>query len=141
MGNVYKYQFKTKEEAMFNSFLNKTINGIASNFFNKKRKIESREESIEKDIEDEYVTEMLDSVLLCLNAKNGEYVFKNEILSKAIESLTENERSVILFLFFKELKAEEISKQLNINQNTVYIIRKRALKKLKDYMEENKNGL
>lgn len=141
MGNIYKYQFKTKEEAMFNSFLNKTIQGTASNFFKKKRKIESREEGIQEDLEDEYVTEILDSVLLCLNVRNGKHVFKNEILSKAMESLTENERSVVLFLFFKELKPEVISKKLDINQNTVYIIRKRALKKLKNYMEENKNGL
>ena len=35
MGNIYKYQFKTKEEAMFNSFLNKTIKGVASDFFKK----------------------------------------------------------------------------------------------------------
>ncbi len=141
MGNIYKYQFKTKEEAMFNSFLNKTIKGTASDFFKKKQKIESREESIKEELEDEYVTEMLDSVLLCLNGKNGEYVFENESLRKAMESLTENERSVVLFFFFKDLKPELISEKLNIIQNTVYIIRKRALKKLKDYMEENKNGI
>lgn len=141
MGNIYKYQFKTKEEAMFNSFLNKTIQGTASNFFKKKRKIESREESIQEDLEDESLTEMLDSVVLCLNAQEKEYVLENEILSKAMESLTENERSVVLFFFFKNLKTEVISEKLNINQNTVYIIRKRALKKLKDYMEENKDGV
>jgi len=141
MGNIYKYQFKTKEEAMFNSFLNKTIQGTASNFFKKKRKIESREESIQEDLEDESLTEMLDSVVLCLNAQEKEYVLENEILSKAMESLTKNERSVVLFFFFKNLKTEVISEKLNINQNTVYIIRKRALKKLKDYMEENKDGV
>ncbi len=121
--------------------LNKTIKGTASDFFKKKHKIESREERIKEDLEDEYVTEMLDSVLLCKNAKNGEYVFENEVLRKAIESLTENERSVVLFFFFKDLKPELISEKLNIIQNTIYIIRKRALKKLKDYMEENKNGI
>lgn len=141
MGNIYKYQFKTKEEAMFNSFLNKTIKGTASNFFIKKHKIESKEKSIEEDLEDESLTEMLDSVVLCLNAQEKEYIIKNEILSNAIESLTKNERSVVLFLFFKDLKPEEISKILNINQNTVYIIKKRTLNKLKEYMEENKNGI
>ncbi len=141
MGNIYKYQFKTKEEAMFNSFLNKTIQGTASDFFKKKCKIESKEESIQEDLEDKYVTEMLNSVLLRLNTKNGECVFENDILSKAMESLTKNERSVVLFFFFKDLTPEAISKKLNINQNTIYIIRKRALKKLKDYMEENKNGI
>lgn len=141
MGNIYKYQFKTKEEAMFNSFLNKTIQGTASNFFKKKRKIESREESIQEDLEDESLTEMLDSVVLCLNAQEKEYVLENEILSKAIESLTKNERSVVLFLFFENLKPEEISKILNINQNTIYIIKKRTLNKLREYMEEYKNGI
>lgn len=141
MGNIYKYQFNTKEEAMFNSFLNKTIKGTASNFFKKKRKIESKEKSIEEDIEDESLTEMSDSVVLCLNAQEKEYVFKSDILSKAIESLTKNERSVVLFLFFEDLKPEEISKILNINQNTIYIIKKRTLNKLREYMEENKNGI
>lgn len=141
MGNIYKYQFKTKEEAMFNSFLNKTIKGVASDFFKKKRKIESKEKSIEEDIEDAGLTEMLDSVVLCLNAKEKEYVLKNEILSKAIESLTKNERSVILFLFFEDLKPKEISKILNINQNTIYIIKKKTLNKLREYMEDNKNGI
>ncbi len=141
MGNIYKYQFKTKEEAMFNSFLNKTIKGVASDFFKKKRKIESKEKSIEEDIEDAGLTEMSDSVVLCLNAKEKEYVLKNEILSKAIESLTKNERSVILFLFFEDLKPKEISKILNINQNTIYIIKKKTLNKLREYMEDNKNGI
>lgn len=141
MGNIYKYRFKTKEEAMFNSFLNKTIQGTASNFFKKKRKIESREESIQEDLEDESLTEMLDSVVLCLNAQGKEYVLENEILSKAIESLTKNERSVILFFFFSDLKPKVISKTISINQNTIYNIRKRALNKLRNYMEENKDGV
>ncbi len=141
MGNIYKYQFKTKEEAMFNSFLNKTIKGVASDFFKKKRKIESKEKSIEEDIEDAGLTEMSDSVVLCLNAKEKEYVLENEILSKAIESLTKNERSVVLFLFFEDLKPKEISKILNINQNTIYIIKKKTLNKLREYMEDNKNGI
>ena len=66
---------------------------------------------------------------------NIKYALENDKLDKAIESLTKNERSVILFAFMGELKTDEIANILEININTVYIIRKRALNKLRKYLE------
>lgn len=64
-----------------------------------------------------------------------EFFRRNDKLDKAIESLTKNERSVILFDFMGELKTNEIAMILGININTVYIIRKRALNKLRKYLK------
>lgn len=132
MENNYKYKFTTKEEAEFNSFLNKTIIGTASNFFKKKLKIEKIEEYLEEEIVTQEEIEVLDK---SINNTNIKYALKNDKLDKAIESLTKNERSVILFDFMGELKTNEIAMVLGININTVYIIRKRALNKLRKYLK------
>ncbi len=132
MGDNYKYKFTTKEEAEFNSFLNKTIRGTASKFFKKKLKIEEREDCLEEDILVQEHLEILDKNIKDTNIK---YALENDKLDKAIESLTKNERSVILFDFMGELKTDEIANILDININTVYIIRKRALNKLRKYLE------
>lgn len=106
MENNYKYKFTTKEEAEFNSFLNKTIIGTASNFFKKKLKIEKIEEYLEEEIVTQEEIEVLDK---SINNTNIKYALKNDKLDKAIESLTKNERSVILFDFMGELKTNEIA--------------------------------
>lgn len=132
MGENYKYKFTTKEEAEFNSFLNKTIRGTASKFFKKKLKIEESEDYLEEEILTQEDLEILDK---SVNNTNIKYALKNDKLDKAIESLTKNERSVILFDFMGELKTNEIAMILGININTVYIIRKRALNKLRKYLK------
>lgn len=132
MAKNYKYKFTTKEEAEFNSFLNKTIRGTASNFFKKKLKIEKTEDYLEEEILTQEEIEILDK---SVNNTNIKYALKNDKLDKAIESLTKNERSVILFDFMGELKTNEIAMILGININTVYIIRKRALNKLRKYLK------
>jgi len=132
MENSYKYKFTTKEEAEFNSFLNKTIRGTASKFFKKKLKIEETEDYLEEEILTQEELEILDK---SVNDTNIKYALKNDKLDKAIESLTKNERSVILFDFMGELKTNEIAMILGININTVYIIRKRALNKLRKYLK------
>lgn len=132
MAKNYKYKFTTKEEAEFNSFLNKTIRGTASKFFKKKLKIEETEDYLEEEILTQEELEILDK---SVNNTNIKYALKNDKLDKAIESLTKNERSVILFDFMGELKTNEIAMILGININTVYIIRKRALNKLRKYLK------
>lgn len=134
MENNYKYQFTTKEEAMFNSFLNKTIKGTASNFFKQRVNIEEKEEKLQEIVtEEEY--EILDKSIKCSKNTSIKFALKNDILDKALESLTKNERSVILFDFIGDLETKEIADILDINENTVYIIRKRALKKLRKYFK------
>ena len=129
MAKNYKYVLPTKEDRQFNKFLDMTIVGTAYNYFNSNKDIMTMEEYKDDIVVDCPVeTGLLDEV-------------NNNELRIAMKSLTKNERSVISFVFEDELKGEEIAKKMDINPNTVYIIKKRAIKKLEKLIKEiKKNG-
>ncbi|GED55191.1 hypothetical protein BBO01nite_44320 [Brevibacillus borstelensis] len=59
-------------------------------------------------------------------------LFDDEVISKAFQSLTNNEKKVITLAFVKELKESEIAKRLNVTQQAVSKTKHRALKKLRE---------
>lgn len=63
-------------------------------------------------------------------------LFDDEVISKAFQSLTNNEKKVITLTYLKELKESEIAKQLNITQQAVSKTKCRALKKLRETMQK-----
>lgn len=129
MEKNYKYGKLTKEDGKFNDFLNKTIIGTSYNYFNVWKEERETFEEYKEDI-----------VVDCPNEVGLFQETKDEILSIALKSLTENERLVISFSFEDELSGEEIAKRININLNSVYRIRTRTLKKLeKLILEARKN--
>lgn len=80
-----------------------------------------------------------DIVVDCPNGKGLFDETEDELLSIALESLTQNERLVISFSFEEKLSGEEIAEKIKINKNSVYRMRKRTLGKLKKIiMEEQK---
>lgn len=129
MERNYKYVLPTKEDRQFNKFLDMTIIGTAYNYFNSNKEVMAMEEYKDDIVVDRPVEMgLLDEV-------------NNKELRIAMKSLTKNERSVISFVFEDELKGEEIAKKMDINPNTVYIIKKRAIKKLEKLIKEiKKNG-
>lgn len=127
MGRNYKYKFATKEDKKFNDFLNKTIIGTSYNFFNKWKE--------DREVLEEYTD---DIVVECPNSVGLFDDIKNERLKIALKSLTEEERLVISFSFDEELTGEEIAQKVNVTLNSLYRMRKRILKKLKEIMEELK---
>ena len=129
MEKDYKYVLPTKEDRQFNKFLDMTIIGTAYNYFNSNKEVMAMEEYKDDIVVDRPVEMgLLDEV-------------NNKELRIAMKSLTKNERSVISFVFEDELKGEEIAKKMDINPNTVYIIKKRAIKKLEKLIKEiKKNG-
>lgn len=134
MEKNYKYQFTTPEGVKFNDFLNKTIIGTSYNFFNENNKIKSMRENFSEDILERYNIVQKDNIAEVCFLDN----LKNENLEIAAQSLTSNERDVIVFVFEEEIGGEEIAQKLKINTNTVYIIKKRAVEKLKKIIEEEK---
>ena len=64
---------------------------------------------------------------------------KDELLSEALNSLSETKRSVILLSFFVELKDNEIAKQLNLVPSTIFHHKTSSLQKLKKFIEELEN--
>lgn len=76
---------------------------------------------------------------------NSEYVFggysiqlkeDNPLLNAAMESLNENERTIILLYLVNEYKHREIAKMLDKPLGTVLWTYNNALKKLKKYLNE-----
>lgn len=85
--------------------------------------------------EDTYAVEHL-----ALTVEGKLCTVENEILFEALKSLPENQRNVILYDFWLELKDREIAERLEVTVRTVYNLRQRAFKKIKTYYEIHGRG-
>ena len=65
---------------------------------------------------------------------------ENEILFEALKSLPDEQREVVLYDFWLELKDREIAERLEVTVRTVYNLRQRAFKKIKTYYEIHGRG-
>ena len=63
-------------------------------------------------------------------------VFTKEMISKAISRLPNESSNVINLYYFEEFNDAQIGKRLNISTRLTTYRRNRALKKLKEYLEE-----
>ena len=67
-------------------------------------------------------------------------IYSNEdlfSLKSSINKLNTNEREIISLFYFKQLKEREIAEKLSKPINTISSIKNRALKKLKNDLEES----
>lgn len=62
-------------------------------------------------------------------------IIENELLYHTLESLKENQRTVLLMDFWLGLTDEEISKRMEVTRRTVYNLRIRAFSKIRKYYE------
>lgn len=85
--------------------------------------------------EDTYTVEHL---VLTVNGKSC--AVESEILFEALKSLPDDQRNVILYDFWLELKNKEIADRLEVTVRTVYNLRQRAFKKIKTYYEIHGRG-
>lgn len=67
-------------------------------------------------------------------------VVESEILFEALKTLPAEQREVILYDFWLELKDREIAERLEVTVRTVYNLRQRAFKKIKTYYEIHGRG-
>ena len=78
------------------------------------------------------------------NTDNFEYSFlneekcKNEELVKGLKQLTEKQRKVIIQYYYKNKKLKEIAKDMNKDESTVRKLKDRAIEKLRNYLEVEK---
>lgn len=126
-------------EKRFDSFLNKTIIFSSRQYY---RDLCIRDSNELKIIDDEnysaYMEEYLqsnDEIYDFTSIDNFIEVFENSSLIHAFKSLSEIEKIVIFLLFEKELTGNEASKELNMHSDSISRIKKRALKKLEDYLK------
>lgn len=134
--NLYK-------EERFDSFLNKIIILSSKQYYRNEITKDLTELKI---MDDEKYARYLDEYL---QSKSDAYnlesiddfinLCENSMLACGLQSLSDIEMTVIFLLYAKKLKSSEASKILEIYSDSVTRIKKRAIKKLKNYMKGNKN--
>lgn len=113
------------------AFLYKVARNMLIDYFrkNKNRKEISLETSIEEGIEPYYDEDLIEKI------QND-----NDIsdLHRAINSLPENLREVVILRFIEELSAREVGEILNITEVNVRVLQYRGLQKLKEFLKNEK---
>ncbi len=128
----------TLKEKKFDSFLTKTIIFSSKDYY---RTEITKDKNELKIIDDENYTKYLNDYLKYSfddtyeKVTNFMDVCDNTMLIEALKSLSDIEMAVIFLLFEKQLTSSESSKILKICADTVTRIKKRALRKLKNYLE------
>lgn len=124
--------------AMFDSF-SKTV---ARNFCrNLKRAKENRDKHFSEEPID-YILDLLShedrhpSDIFVLYADELSCVVHSETLYKALCSLSEKQRKVLLFDFWYAWTDEEIAKRMEVTTRTVYNLRQRAFKAIRTFNEQ-----
>mgnify|MGYP003287109788 FL=1 len=126
--------------AMFDSFCKK----VSRNFV---RNLERAEGNRDKHFTEEpvnYILELLGhedkypSESFVLYAGGHSCVVESETLYKALLSLPENQRSVLLLDFWRDLTDGEIAEELEVTTRTVYNLRQRAYKAIRKFYERER---
>lgn len=77
---------------------------------------------------------------LILDVDGKHCVVESEVLYDALKSLPDDQRNVILYDFWLELKDRKISERLEVTVRTVYNLRQRAFKRIRTYYELHGQG-
>ena len=126
--------------AMFDSF-SKTV---SRNFI---RNLDRAEGNRDKHFSDEPVDSLLEtfgrrdeypSESFVLYAGGYSCVVESETLYKALLSLTEKQRDVLLLDFWRDLTDGEIAEELEVTTRTVYNLRQRAYKAIRKFYERER---
>ena len=121
--------------AMFDSFT-KTV---SRNYFRDLLRAQKRRSRRFSDEPVDYILELLShrdtysSDSFVLYADGQSYVVESEMLYEALKSLPEKQRTVLLLDFWQEHTDEEIAKRLEVTTRTVYNLRQRAFKAIRNF--------
>ena len=135
---MYKNTLES-QEIKFNNFLNKTIIFSSKKYYKKEITKDSKELKI---IDDENYSEYIKDYIKYENETYNlvdveQFVNQcdNELLVHALKSLSDIEMTVIFLLFEKQLTSTESSEILKICSDSVRRIKRRALKKIEEYLK------
>lgn len=129
---------------MFDSFCVTVIRNFGRNLKrtaeNKKKHDYTGDEPVEYLIELLHHEDIYEAEQLVLSVGGLSCVLEDELLYKALLSLPEKQRSVILYDFWGGLMDREISEKLEVSVRTVYNLRQRAFQKIRTYYELHGEG-
>lgn len=121
--------------AMFDSF-SKTA---SRNYYRDLLRAEKRRDKNYQEEPVEYILELLGrkdsypSDFFVLYVDGHSCVVESETLYKALTSLPEKQRTVLLLDFWRNFTDEEIAKRLEVTTRTVYNLRQRAYKAIRNF--------
>ena len=123
--------------AMFDSFSKTT----SRNYFKDLLRAEKRRDKNYQEEPVEYILELLSredtypSDFFVLYVDGNSCVVESKTLYKALQSLPEKQRTVLLLDFWRNFTDEEIAKRLEVTTGTVYNLRQRAYKAIRKFYE------
>ena len=123
--------------AMFDSFSKTT----SRNYFKDLLRAEKRRDKNYQEEPVEYILELLSredtypSDFFVLYVDGNSCVVESETLYKALQSLPEKQRTVLLLDFWRNFTDEEIAKRLEVTTRTVDNLRQRAYKAIRKFYE------
>ena len=129
------FDFENEVQYRFTAWLQKMVKRARIDYLRMKRS-RDREESLN----DYSRTKNLTYEMKLIPAKDlekGEYDFEREDIAHAFSLLSITKRKVLLFLFVEELTPKEIAELLCCSVQSVSNLKRKALKKLKEILEEN----
>jgi len=127
-------QDKTYKDFQFDTFINKTIIGIAKNYYKRQNRLLKREEFY---CYDTSRPSLLDDALFELDTTFIDNIDTKIVIYNAIKKLSVIEQAVIFLLFIKDITPEKASRILGISYNSISRIKSRALSKLKKIIKED----
>lgn len=126
--------------AMFDSFTKM----VSRNYVRNLDRAEANRDKHYSDEPAEYILELLGrkdsypSESFVLYAGGHSYTVESETLYKALLSLPEKQRSVLLLDFWRDLTDGEIAEELEVTTRTVYNLRQRAYKAIRKFHERER---
>ncbi|OGV69439.1 MAG: hypothetical protein A2283_16465 [Lentisphaerae bacterium RIFOXYA12_FULL_48_11] len=117
---LFNYRAKYTPTAKFRTFLYMIARQVQVDYFRKQQRRLSLSESLKEEVEEPGIT----------NARRGKEEDRKEMVAKALETLSEEMKCVVVMSIYQGLKYAEIAKILNIPVGTVKTRMFHALQKL-----------
>ena len=130
-----KFDVENEVQYRFTAWLQKLVKRARIDYLRMKRN-QNREESLSDYSGVNNLTYEI-KLIPAKNLEKGEYDFEREDIAHAFSLLSITKRKVLLFLFVEELTPKEIAKLLSCSEQSVSNLKRKALNKLKDLLEEN----
>ena len=124
----------------FDYFCKKVLKNEMRGYYNEANKRQEREKNFSElslpemkqlcDLDDYFATEQI------FNVQGKEIIVADERIAKALTTLTEGKRDIVLLAYFLDMTDREIGERLNLVRNTVQYQRTTTLTELKKILEE-----
>jgi DNA-directed RNA polymerase specialized sigma subunit, sigma24 homolog len=134
---------KQSKQHAFDCYCKKVLKHEVRDFYDELKRQRSKEVSFSelsaKQMEQLYTEDHYFAIEQAFNVLGLEVAVTDDVIAKALESLSDRKRDIILLSYFLDFSDREIGNKLNMFRATVQYQRSQALQKLKKIMEGDTN--